>query len=152
MCRSRTTHGSEATVGLGAQLARRLRPRDVVLLAGPLGAGKSTLAAGIGRELGVRRWRGSPTFTLVNEYATTPPLIHLDLYRLDPEGAEDLGLEEYLENGSVLLVEWPERAEAYLAQLPWSRLLTINMQITGEVDRLIGVKWLPRQMGEVAAG
>lgn len=152
MSRSRTTHSSEETVDLGARFARLLRPRDVVLLAGPLGAGKSTLAAGIGRALGVRRWRGSPTFTLVNEYATTPPLIHLDLYRLGAEDAEDLGLEEHLENGSVLLVEWPERAEAYLAQLPWSRLLTIHMQITGEDNRVIEVDGLPRQIGEVAAG
>jgi tRNA threonylcarbamoyladenosine biosynthesis protein TsaE len=80
-----------------------------VLLCGDPGAGKTVLVRGAGEALGVERVR-SPSFTLVNEYRTkTLELAHVDLYRLDPEGIEDLDLEEYLFNGCVLLVEWAER-------------------------------------------
>lgn len=97
---------AEATMRLGADLAAELLPGDVVLLHGPLGAGKTTLVRGALRALG---WTGpvrSPTFNLVSEYPVAPPVVHVDLYRL--EGPEDLGLEERAE-GAVTFVEWPER-------------------------------------------
>jgi tRNA threonylcarbamoyladenosine biosynthesis protein TsaE len=86
-----------------------LFPGTTVLLAGGLGADKTALARGIGDAWGITRVR-SPSFTLVNEYpAAGFLLVHADLYRLDPEGVEDLALEEYLDGRCVLLVEWPER-------------------------------------------
>jgi tRNA threonylcarbamoyladenosine biosynthesis protein TsaE len=82
-----------------------------VLLSGNLGTGKTLMARGIGESLGTARVR-SPSFTLVNEYPTDKgTLVHADLYRLEPEDAENLGLGDYLEDPEpcVLLVEWPER-------------------------------------------
>ena len=101
---------SEAdTHAFAADLAARLRPGDTVLLIGELGAGKTTLVRAMLAEWG---WAGavrSPTFNLLHVYATTPPVVHADLYRLREGGAESTGLEEYLDS-HIVLVEWPDRA------------------------------------------
>lgn len=123
-----------ATERLGAALAARLRPRDVVALEGGLGAGKTTLARAILRaaagdpELIVP----SPTFTLVEIYET-PGVSwwHFDLYRLEqPEQVFELGWEEARAEG-VALVEWPERLGPLL---PRDRL-TVRLAIDGEGRR-----------------
>lgn len=101
---------AEATTRLGAALAPRLRAGDAVLLYGPLGMGKSTLARGLIRAL-TRPDEDvpSPTFTLVQFYESDPPVAHFDLYRLTrPEEAVEIGLDEALDRGAVL-IEWPER-------------------------------------------
>src|SRR5713226_4230931 len=104
------TRTDEETRGIGEALGRRLAPGDVVCLAGPLGAGKTTLAQGIGRGLGVEEVVNSPTFTLVQEYGGRLPVYHLDVYRLSsPEEAADLALDEMLSAGGVVLIEWSER-------------------------------------------
>ncbi|WP_420394364.1 tRNA (adenosine(37)-N6)-threonylcarbamoyltransferase complex ATPase subunit type 1 TsaE [Acuticoccus sp.] len=94
-------------VVLGGDIARTLQPGDHVGLVGDLGAGKTTLARAVIRTLagdpGLEV--ASPTFTIVQDYATQPPLRHADLYRVEPDGLEELGLEEDL--AAVLLVEWP---------------------------------------------
>jgi tRNA threonylcarbamoyladenosine biosynthesis protein TsaE len=104
----RRTASAEETERLGAFLAPALRAGDVVILSGPLGSGKTRFVAGLATGLG---WRGrvrSPSFTLVHEYGSEPPLAHVDLYRLDEAQADGLGLEEHLERG-LLVVEWGER-------------------------------------------
>ena len=94
----------------------RLRPGDVVLVSGELGAGKTTLVRGACRELGVTEPVVSPTFTIGRRYrGREHPVSHLDLYRLDGLDAEEPGLlDDYLRPDSIAFVEWPERAE------PWS--------------------------------
>jgi len=101
---------AEATTALGAAIAPLLQPGDAVLLYGPLGMGKSTLARGLIRALtGPEEDVPSPTFTLVQFYETTPPVAHFDLYRLTrPEEAFEIGLDEALDDGCAL-IEWPER-------------------------------------------
>ena len=103
----------EATRAFGAALAPLLRPGDVVLLDGPLGAGKTTLVRGLLEALGHRGEVPSPSFAIVQPYDELPlPLWHVDLYRIeDPSELEELGLEHVLGEG-VLLVEWPARAGA----------------------------------------
>ena len=100
------------THALGGRLAQRLAPGDVVLLAGELGAGKSELARGIARGLGITGPIPSPTFTLLNIYGEgRVPLHHFDWYRAeDPEEISAAGLEEYIEGGWISLIEWHERA------------------------------------------
>jgi tRNA threonylcarbamoyladenosine biosynthesis protein TsaE len=102
------------TVQLGRRIAKVLEPGDLVVLEGPLGAGKTFLARAILRALGVQSNEiGSPTFTLVHEYERAETsLLHVDLYRLldSPVGLSTeiarLGLRERRAEGAVLLVEW----------------------------------------------
>jgi tRNA threonylcarbamoyladenosine biosynthesis protein TsaE len=107
-----------ATTTLGAAIARGLGPRPgaVIYLQGPLGAGKTTLARGLLRELGVTGAIRSPTYTLLEPYETAGRcLVHLDLYRLtDPRELESLGLRDYAPERCWWLVEWPERGAGRL--------------------------------------
>lgn len=104
----------DATTRLGAAIAPGLRPGETVLLYGPLGMGKSTLARGLIRALLTLSARPdedvpSPTFTLVQFYESDPPVAHFDLYRLTrPEEAAEIGLDEALDAGCAV-IEWPER-------------------------------------------
>lgn len=99
------------TKRLARALAAALAPGDAVVLTGSLGAGKTFLVRALCRALGLDASVRvvSPTFTLIRELATRPPIAHADLYRLgDPEQARELGLRELRDQGRVLLVEWGE--------------------------------------------
>jgi tRNA threonylcarbamoyladenosine biosynthesis protein TsaE len=106
---------AEETEDFGARVAcawpQRDRPFAVVYLTGDLGAGKTTLARGFLRALGVVGAVRSPTYTLVEIYETSAlTALHLDLYRLtDPAELDNLGLREWAKEGHVWLIEWPER-------------------------------------------
>ena len=108
------------TEELGAQLAARLRPGDVVAYTGDLGAGKTAFTRGIARGLGIPERVTSPTFTIVNEYeGGRLPLFHFDLYRLgDPEELFDIGWKDYLARGGVCAVEWSENVAGALEDEP----------------------------------
>ena len=112
-----TCPGEEATRALAGRLAGVLRPGDVLLLEGDLGAGKTTFTQGLAAALGVEAAVTSPTFTLMNIYATSAgyDLVHVDVYRLERlSEVVDLALPEMLEDGAVVVVEWGERARAAL--------------------------------------
>lgn len=107
-------------------MARRLRPGDVILLQGELGAGKTCLAQGIGKGLGVGATIKSSAFVLLNEYEGRLKMYLADLYRLEePAEVADLALAEVAVDG-VLVVEWPDRAweeiprEHLLVRLEWA--------------------------------
>ena len=105
-----TTRSAAETELLGARLAQRLRPGDVIALRGGLGAGKTAFTRGLARGLGIEEAVTSPTYTIVNEYPQGRlPLFHFDMYRLrDAEELFDLGWEDYLDRGGVCAVEWSE--------------------------------------------
>jgi len=119
-CRRREKHdaGKAATARLAADLAPSLAAGDLLLLDGPLGAGKTFFTRALARALGLGTSTRvtSPTFTLVHEYPTAPPLVHADLYRLsdDERGVFELGLVGQRDDGALLVVEWG---------LPFERLL-----------------------------
>ena len=100
-----------ATKRAGAYLAERLRPGDVVTLAGPLGIGKTTLVRGLLHALGHDGEVPSPSFAIVQPYEDLPlPVWHADLYRIEESSdLQELGLDAIVDDG-VLIVEWPERA------------------------------------------
>ena len=95
----------EETARLGEGLAKRLRAGDVVALSGELGAGKTTLVRGIARGLGAKGEEvASPSFTIINEYPGSPPLYHIDFYRLERlEELTEIGYWEYLGGERVSL-------------------------------------------------
>jgi len=101
-------YNEEKMESLGENIARVLENRDLVYLMGELGAGKTTLVRGIARGLGYPGRVTSPTFTLMNIYPAQVPIYHFDFYRLEGKELIDLGLEDYLEQDGIALIEWPQ--------------------------------------------
>jgi tRNA threonylcarbamoyladenosine biosynthesis protein TsaE len=120
---------AEATEALGARLARLFdaRPGGVIFLHGGLGAGKTTLARGLLRSLGVTERVRSPSYTLIEPYALAGrPVLHLDLYRLtDPTELDQLGLDDQPPEQALWLVEWPEKGLQRLPRPELSVELTV---------------------------
>jgi tRNA threonylcarbamoyladenosine biosynthesis protein TsaE len=140
--------GAQALERLGAAVARRLRRGEAVLLWGPLGAGKSTLARGLVRALTTPDEEvPSPTFTLVQSYDGDPVVAHFDLYRLKSAAeAAELGLEEALDVGAVV-IEWPERLEGALPDDRLDVVITIPQDGQGRLVRLAGFgTWAGREL------
>jgi tRNA threonylcarbamoyladenosine biosynthesis protein TsaE len=104
------TNSEEETSAAGERLTARLRAGDVLLLHGDLGAGKTAFVRGLARGLGAAPEEvSSPTFTIIQEYRGRLTLYHVDLYRLQPIEAADLGLDEFAERDGVVAIEWAER-------------------------------------------
>lgn len=129
-----TLTGPEAVEAYGERLAAVARVGDVIALSGDLGAGKTTLARGLLRGLGLEGEAPSPTFTIVQTYDPPEvrlPVWHVDLYRLDdPRHAIELGLEEAFDETLVIL-EWPERLGALLP----ASALRLTLEGAGEPER-----------------
>jgi tRNA threonylcarbamoyladenosine biosynthesis protein TsaE len=114
------SHSAAETEELGATLAARLAPGDVVLVEGDLGAGKTTFVRGACRALGVTVPITSPTFTIGHLYRADgrAPVAHVDLYRLASLAGEDPDLlADYVSPDTIAFVEWPAAGEHELAQL-----------------------------------
>ena len=105
------TDSPQKTVSLGKQFVRCLNRKDVVLLQGPLGAGKTTFMKGIVEGFGIRTNVRSPTFVLMREYKNrTLTLYHIDLYRLTRDDFFQLGFGDYLyAPGTIVVIEWGEK-------------------------------------------
>ena len=104
----------ESTMSLGSRLTKKFPDLSILLLNGPLGAGKTTLVKGIAKSLNIKEPITSPTFPLSQHYPSgSPPLIHLDLYRIEEENAaNEFFLQEEEESksiGALMVVEWPDR-------------------------------------------
>lgn len=109
---SLTLTNRDATIALGKKIGQQLVAGDVLVLDGDLGAGKTTFTKGLAAGLEIPDIIKSPTFTIIHEYQDGRlPLYHMDAYRLENGGAEDLGLEEYFDGDGVSVVEWAEFVE-----------------------------------------
>ena len=144
-----TLADEEATRDIGRALAANLRRGDVITLSGPLSAGKTTLVRGLLEALGHRGEVPSPSFAIVQPYdELSPPLWHVDLYRIEGiADLDELGLDEIRAHG-VLVVEWPERAGLGA----WSDALALSLELvadggralTAKVPRAWESRWPPR--------
>lgn len=121
------------------QFLKEIGNRSLVAFYAPMGAGKTTFTTAICKALGVREDAvSSPTFAIVNEYraASGEPVYHFDFYRITKEAeALDIGLYEYLDSGSLCLMEWPENIESLLPEE------TLNVSISVGPDGTRTVSW-----------
>jgi tRNA threonylcarbamoyladenosine biosynthesis protein TsaE len=148
------TRTANDTRSLGAALAPLLRPRDVVVLTGELGAGKTTLVQGVARGLGADEHVASPTFTLVREYTSgRVPIAHVDLYRLEREQEViDLALDELEDGERVLLVEWGDPVAELLADDRLRVVLTADEDDVRTIRvSTVGDAWRDRERAVAAA-
>ena len=128
--REETTTSAAETEALGERLGARLKPGDLVLLAGPLGSGKTTFVRGMARGAGSDAQVQSPTFQLVRVYTGRVQLAHVDLYRVKVAGElADLGLDELLDQGAMV-IEWGDRLDVQRAEV-------VTFESLGDERRLI---------------
>ena len=115
---SRWLADEEQTIAAGRELAASCRPGTVIYMWGQLGAGKTTLARGLLEAMGYSGTVKSPSYTWVETYEhLSIPVYHFDLYRLaDPQELSYLGIDDYFHQGSVCMVEWPERGRGFLPE------------------------------------
>lgn len=129
------SHSYEETTRFAQEFAKKLQGGELILLEGDLGAGKTCFVNGLLSGLGFSSGGCSPTFTLVNEYPTTPPINHFDLYRIGSQDElYDMGFCEYLDSGRINIIEWPQIAEDILCDMP---KISIRIQHTDTEDERI---------------
>lgn len=98
------------TKEVGRNLGKRLKAGDVVCLYGEFGAGKTTMVKGIASAIGIdERDITSASFTIISEYKGVTPFYHIDLYRVEPDSVQALGLHEYLGKDGISVIEWAEK-------------------------------------------
>lgn len=115
------------TINMGSKIGSLLPSNSLILLDGELGSGKTTFTKGIAKGLKIYDLIKSPTYTIVREYYTGRlPLFHIDAYRLENGGVDDLGISDYLENDGVVVIEWFKYTKDYLP----SNYLMIKLNYT----------------------
>ena len=128
-----TSRNEQDTMEIAENIESEKFPGMVICLYGELGSGKTVFAKGFAKALGITDTITSPTFSLVKEYLDGEmPLFHMDVYRLD-ESNEEFGLDDYLNQDGVCLIEWPEMIES---QLPEERL-DIKIKIVDDETRVL---------------
>ncbi len=124
------------TEAAGVKLASMLHPGSVLALFGGLGAGKTAFVRGLAKGLGLNARITSPTFTIVNEYDGLLPLFHFDMYRVGNEDELfELGWDDYLERGGVVVTEWSENIANALPE----HAVFVHIDKTGDLTRQIDI-------------
>lgn len=121
---------------LGTLFASALQGNELILMTGPLGAGKSTFTKGIGTALSIQETILSPTFVLVREYGNPLSLIHVDLYRVEtPEELQDLGFQDILNRDTIRVIEW---ADKFPALQKWAHY-QVRFSLVSETKRKVEI-------------
>lgn len=121
---------NEELINLGVKFAENLKPQDIIILNGELGAGKTTFTKGIAKALGIKRTITSPTFNIVKEYEDK--LCHIDAYRVNDE---DLGIDDYIDRNFIICIEWSENILDYIPYV--SYVVNINYTENGREIEII---------------
>lgn len=132
------SNSPEETLDMAKRLARELKPGSVIYLQGELGAGKTLFAKGLARGLGINEDITSPSFSLLEIYATGRlPFYHFDLYRLnDPAELDNLFFEEYWDSDGVSVIEWPDKGLGKVPEPGW----TITLHYLDENARKVTIE------------
>lgn len=143
--RSWLTRSLAETRAVGRELAAELAPDGALLLQGDLGAGKTVLAQGVAEGLGIPAEEvQSPTYTLVREHrGPGGRLLHLDLYRLEPQETAALGVEELLAGPGVKVVEWAERLPSPPPRAVWLALQRVAESEARRIDEIAPARGVP---------
>ncbi len=143
-----TSQNEKETKRVGQLMGKSVKPGQIILLYGDLGAGKTVFVKGLARGLEIEQKITSPTYVLINEYQGRLPLFHMDFYRLDDSSQlEDIGFADYLYRSGVTAVEWPTIAEEYIGQ----SFLKICFENKGSNSRKIVFRASGEQSEELAA-
>jgi tRNA threonylcarbamoyladenosine biosynthesis protein TsaE len=138
MKRTVITHSMDETLALAEELGKDARPGTIFALTGELGAGKTVIAKGLARGMGITDEVTSPTFTLMEIYEAAVPFYHFDLYRIEREEELDqLFFEEYWEGDGVSVIEWADRAPG---RLP-AECVTITIGYIDDTSRSITIEY-----------
>lgn len=129
------SRSEEETMQIAADFAQKVSAGDIICLQGELGSGKTHFVKGFVKAFGINSDDvRSPTYTLINEYLSDPPIYHFDCYRIeDPIEAIEFGAEEYFYGNGVCVIEWPERIQSILPDA----IQTIMFETTGKNSRTI---------------
>lgn len=127
------------TEALGGKLALSLKAGSFVALNGGLGAGKTAFVRGMAAALGYERV-SSPTFTIVHEYPTNPPIFHFDCYRLKcAEDLEGIGFDDYLSRSGIIAMEWAQNVQGALTGISAADVTLVSFEQPGDGSRIITV-------------
>ena len=130
------SNSPQDTFDAGRKIAGALSAGSVVALKGTLGSGKTLLASGIANGLGVSENITSPTYTIINEYPSSPVLYHIDVYRLNGDrDFQEIGGDEIINSSGISVIEWSERIPKSLPD----NALAVSLEITGPSSRLIKI-------------
>jgi tRNA threonylcarbamoyladenosine biosynthesis protein TsaE len=126
------------TLDLGVEIGKSLEGGEIILLSGDLGAGKTLLTKGIAQGVGTDSSTTvvSPSFTLVNIYKARLDIVHVDLYRLDSDEVFELGLEDFMNEDHIMVVEWAERARGFFQ----GKLIEVSIEYLSEHSRKISLQ------------
>lgn len=130
----------EELSSLAVKMADKINKDDVIALVGDLGTGKTTFVKNLAKHLGVKGNIKSPTFTYVIEYTDVrPPIYHFDVYRIsDPEEIYEIGFEDYLHNGGIVIIEWANLIEDELPE----EYLKIEIEYYDDVNRHVNIEFV----------
>jgi tRNA threonylcarbamoyladenosine biosynthesis protein TsaE len=128
-----TSHSEAETLALARKLSASFKSGDVIVLSGPLGAGKTVFVKGLAEGRGIASSAvSSPTFSFVHEYRGDSPVYHFDLYRIKSvDELYEIGWDDYLQRDGVIVVEWGERAEDLLPE----RFYRIEIMMISDDER-----------------
>ena len=130
-----TMRSEEDTVHLAQNIESEKFPNMVICLYGELGSGKTVFAKAFGHAMGIDGVTSS-TFNIIKEYNGELPLYHMDVYRLEDENIDNLGIEEYYEKGGVTIIEWADLISDYLPE----ERLDIKFKVIDENTRVLILK------------
>lgn len=136
------TTNERETEAVGEGFAKELSAGSVVAMRGGMGMGKTAFVRGLARGLGESGRVTSPTYTIVNEYNTTPPLFHFDLYRLgSADELYEIGFDDYLSRGGICVIEWSENAED---DIEFTHIVEICRGESDELSRTVTITEVDR--------
>ncbi len=126
------------TFNFAFYLSKKIKPGDIFLIEGELGAGKSIFVRGMSKGLGINEPMPSPSFTIVNSYEGIYPINHFDFYRInDPFELFEIGFEEYIYSDCISFIEWPSKAEELIPE----KAIEVQISILDDNSREIIILW-----------